>query len=228
MQHLPRLNARPIPFELVIFDCDGTLVDTERVGNQVIVESLEAMGHAITLDEALAAFAGRKMADTLGLIEERLGFPLPDTFLDQLRDDMAIAFEARLEAMPGVPEVLRFLKAAEIPRCVASNGPHEKMEVSLGVTGLLPYFGDAIFSAYDCKSWKPDPGLFLFAAKKSGHLPSSCAVVEDSAFGVQGGIAAGMTVFGYAPRHDGHDLERLGARVFHDMAELPRLLKVPS
>lgn len=216
------------PFNLIIFDCDGTLVDTERVGNQVIVESLQTMGHAITLDEALASFAGRKMADTLRLIEERLGFSLPTAFLDTLREDMAIAFNERLEAMPGVPAVLDYLQSANIPRCVASNGPHEKMEVSLGVTGLLPYFGRSVFSAYECKSWKPEPGLFLFAAEKMGFSPSECAVVEDSAFGVRGGIAAGMTVFGYAPRHDGQDLERLGARVFHDMEELPQLLSALS
>jgi HAD superfamily hydrolase (TIGR01509 family) len=213
------------PFQLIIFDCDGTLVDTERVGNQVIVESLQNMGHAITLDEALAAFAGRKMADTLKLIEERLGAPLPPAFLDRLREDMAVAFEERLETMPGVPDVLDFLQAAHVPRCVASNGPHEKMEISLGVTGLLPYFGQSVFSAYECKSWKPDPGLFFFAAEKMGYPPSACAVVEDSAFGVRGGIAAGMTVFGYAPRHEGNDLKSLGARVFHHMDELPHLLR---
>lgn len=212
-------------FDLVIFDCDGTLVDTERVGNQVIVEQLQAMGHPITLEEALAAFAGRKMADTLLLIEHRLGYPLPSAFLEKLRDAMAIAFEERLEAMAGVPEVLDFLHAAKIPCCVASNGPHEKMEISLGVTGLLPYFPNSVFSAYECKSWKPDPGLFLFAAEKMGHTPAACAVVEDSAFGVRGGIAAGMTVFGYAPRHNGNDLKTLGARVFHHMDELPALLK---
>lgn len=223
-QDLPPLKHSARRFDLVIFDCDGTLVDTERVGNQVIVESLHAMGHAMTLEEALASFAGRKMADTLGLIEERLGHPLPEAFLDKLREDMAIAFQERLEAMPGVNEVLNRLQSANVARCVASNGPHEKMEVSLGVTGLLSYFGRSVFSAYECKSWKPDPGLFLFAAKKMGYAPVSCAVVEDSAFGVRGGIAAGMTVFGYAPRHDGHDLRRLGARVFHHMEDLPQLL----
>jgi HAD superfamily hydrolase (TIGR01509 family) len=212
-------------FDLVIFDCDGTLVDTERVGNQVIVETLQAMGHAITLEEALTSFAGRKMADTLRLIEGRLGTPLPPSFLDTLREDMAVAFEERLEAMPGVPEVLNFLQTANVPRCVASNGPHEKMEISLGVTGLLPYFGHSIFSAYECKSWKPEPGLFLFAAEKMGHTPAACAVIEDSAFGVRGAVAAGMTVFGYAPRHEGNDLRMLGAKVFHHMDELPHLLK---
>lgn len=225
MPHSLRWSNSVSPFDLIIFDCDGTLVDTERVGNQVIVESLQALGHSITLEEALTAFAGRKMADTLQLIEGRLGFPLPPQFLDGLREDMAVAFEERLEAMPGVPEVLDFLKRLDIPRCVASNGPHEKMEVSLGVTGLLPYFGDFVFSAYECRSWKPDPGLFLYAAEKMGCAPEACAVVEDSAFGVRGGVAAGMTVFGYAPRHDGKDLKTLGARVFHHMGELPQLLK---
>lgn len=228
MQHSHPLKTSPLQYDLVIFDCDGTLVDTERVGNQVIVESLQAMGHAITLDEALASFAGRKMAETLGLIEQRLGHPLPTAFLNQLREDMAIAFTERLETMPGVPTVLNYLESANIPRCVASNGPHEKMEVSLGVTGLLPYFGSSVFSAYECKSWKPEPGLFLFAAEKMGYSPASCAVVEDSAFGVRGGIAAGMTVFGYAPRHDGNDLRMLGARVFHDMEALPQLLRSSS
>jgi HAD superfamily hydrolase (TIGR01509 family) len=214
------------PFSLVIFDCDGTLVDTERVGNQVIVEQLQSMGHAITLEEALSDFAGRRMAETLELIEKRIGAALPEFFLESLRDQMNVAFEARLETMPGVPEALDAIVAANIPACVASNGPHEKMVVSLGCTRLLPYFEDAIFSGYDCASWKPAPDLFWYVAERMGVPPSTCAVIEDSAFGVSGGIAAGMTVFGYAPRHDGENLRTLGARVFHDMRDLPGLLQI--
>lgn len=212
-------------YDLIIFDCDGTLVDTERVGNQVIVEELQAMGHAITLDEALHAFAGRKMADTLNLIEMRLGSGLPEAFLDHLRNQMALAFEARLEAMPGVVEALEAIKVTKTRVCVASNGPHEKMAISLGCTKLLPYFGEDIFSGYECGSWKPEPDLFFYAAEKMAVPPTACAVVEDSAFGVMGAVAAGMTVFGYAPRHDGENLRQLGAHVFHDMLELPKLLK---
>lgn len=221
--HSPKLTVKP-PFKLVIFDCDGTLVDTERVGNQVIVECLNKMNHTITLEEALTAFAGRKMGDTLALIEQRIGYKLPPEFLDDLRHRMAIAFQERLTPMPDVPLALDVLQRAGVPCCVASNGPHEKMEVSLGVTGLTPYFGPHIFSAYECNSWKPDPGLFFFAAERMGIPPNECAVVEDSAFGVRGGISAGMTVFGYAPRDDGMALKNLGARVFHQMKDLPELL----
>ena len=211
-------------YKLVIFDCDGTLVDSERVGNLVIVDCLKALDHTITLNEAIELFAGRKMGDTLILIEQRIGKPLPSGFLEDIRSRMASAFREGLETMPEVRGMLQTIQSAGIPCCVASNGPHEKMEVSLGVTGLLPFFGAHIFSAYDCNSWKPDAGLFQFAASRMGVSPDECAVIEDSALGVQGGIAAGMAVFGYAPNDSGSALAGLGAKVFHNMNDLPELL----
>lgn len=205
----------------IIFDCDGTLVDSERVGNAAIVEYLAELGLRITLDDALTHFAGRKMADTLSLIEHWLGSPLPTDFLPKMRLRMAAAFEAELQPMAGVPDLLQRLP---LPYCVASNGPHDKMQISLRATGLLGFFAGRIYSAYDCQSWKPEPGLFLHAARSMGMAPRDCAVVEDSALGIEAAIAAGMTAYGYAPHDDGARLAALGARVFHDMRELEMLL----
>lgn len=208
-------------FEAIIFDSDGTLIDSETLGNQVIVDCVAELGLVLSLEEAVAAFRGRKMADTLGLIEQRLGRALPEDFLPELRERMALAFEESLQPMPGVPALLDALR---VPYCVASNGPHEKMQVSLRATGLLPYFGERVYSAYEVGSWKPEPGLFLYAARSMGVAPERCAVVEDSILGVQAGMAAGMRVFGYAPAGDADGLEAAGARVFSHMDALLPLL----
>lgn len=202
-------------FEAIIFDCDGTLVDSERLGNAVIVECVSELGLHLTLDQALEHFAGRKMADTIAQIEAWLGQPVPADFLPELRARMAVAFTRQLTPMEGVHELL---KSLNVPVCVASNGPRDKMQVSLGVTGLLEYFEGRVFSAYDCNSWKPAPGLFLHAAQSMGVRPETCAVVEDSPLGIQAAIAAGMAPFGYAPYSDGASLTLAGARVFHHMS----------
>lgn len=208
-------------YKAIIFDCDGTLVDSERVGNAALVECAQEVGIELTLEMALRHFRGRKMADTLGLLEQWLGGPLPENFLPMVRLRMATAFEERLTAMEGVHELLSKLS---VPICVASNGPHEKMEVSLRVTGLSQYFADRIYSAYDCNIWKPDPGLFHYAAREMGADPSACAVVEDSIMGVEAAVSAGMTAFGYAPQDNGQFLAHAGAIVFHHMKSLEGLL----
>jgi len=208
-------------FEAIIFDCDGTLVDSERVGNAVIVDCAKELGLSLTLDQAIENFAGRKMADTLELIGKWLGKPVPDWFLSTIRQRMAVAFEDQLEAMDGVNELLKKLST---PVCVASNGPHDKMLVSLGVTGLLPYFDGRVFSAYDCNHWKPDPGLFLYAAKSMGVDPRACAVVEDSPLGIQAALSAGMTPFGYVPEGDATRLALGKTKTFAHMSLLEELL----
>jgi HAD superfamily hydrolase (TIGR01509 family) len=215
--------SKPLHYDAIIFDCDGTLVDSERVGNAVIVECVGELGLQLTLDLALKHFAGRKMADTMALIEEWLGKPLPTDFLPELRARMAVAFTKQLAPMDGVHDLLKTLN---VPVCVASNGPQDKMQVSLRVTGLLDYFEGRIFSAYDCGSWKPAPGLFLHAAKSLGVRPAACAVVEDSPLGIQAAIAAGMTPFGYAPHGDGAPLALAGTKIFHHMSSfLPLILQ---
>lgn len=208
-------------FDAIIFDCDGTLVDSEVLGNRVLVECAAELGVTLTVEEAVERFRGGRMADSLAYIERMLGRPAPEDFAQAVRRRMIETFEAQLRPVDGAEAVLRSLST---PFCVASNGPGAKMEASLRVTGLLPYVQGRIFSAYDIGSWKPDPGLFLHAARTLGVAPERCAVVEDSVLGVEAGCAARMTVFGYAPAGEGEVLAGAGARPFSRMSELLPLL----
>ena len=207
-------------FEAIIFDCDGTLVDSEPLGNRVLVEMLAELGVELSLEAALTRFRGRRMAETLGLIGDLLGRPVPAGFEAEADRRMTDLFAAELRPVEGVPELLDRLP---VPFGVASNGTREKMAISLATTGLLPRFGERIFSAYDVARWKPDPELFLHAARALRVRPERCAVVEDSVVGALAGRAAGMTVFGFAPHGNGGDLAAAGARPFARMAELPTL-----
>jgi HAD superfamily hydrolase (TIGR01509 family) len=209
-------------FEAIIFDCDGTLVDSELLGNQVLVECIAELGLIFPLEEAMARFTGGKMADCIAIIEQRLGSAVPMDFVPAVRRRMAEAFQAQLQPVTGIETVLQGL---QIPYGVASNGPREKIERSLYTTGLLHYFPGRIFSAYEVGSWKPAPGLFLHAAHALSVPPERCAVIEDSVLGVQAGRAAGMTVFGYAPSGHGASLAAAGAYPFPSMIALLPLLQ---
>lgn len=180
----------------VIFDCDGTLVDSERLANEVLVEMVAGHGLRLTVDEAVAAFRGGRMADCVARLEARLGRALPEDFVPALRRRTAEAFRGRLRAMVGARELVGSLL---LPMCVASSGPRGKMELSLALTGLRSFFGDRLYTSYEVGVWKPDPGLFLHAARQLGVAPADCAVVEDSLPGFEAGIAAGMTVFAFQP-----------------------------
>ena len=212
-------------FEAVIFDCDGVLVDSETLENQVFVECVAALGLNLTVAEAVELYKGRKLAECIADVEERLGRCVPDTFIPDFRAQSARVFQHHLQPIPGVEAAIQTVQARSVPFCVASSGPREKIEANLGITGLLSYFQGAIVSAYEVGIWKPDPGLFLHAARTLGVPPETCAVIEDSLPGVQAGVAAGMTVFGYARDTSAETLAAAGAQVFQDMRQLPALLQ---
>jgi len=209
--------------ELVIFDCDGVLVDSENIGKSVLAQAATQEGAAIGADEALQLFRGLSMAECVAEIERRSGRRVHDNFVADVRRAMATAFESDLRAIEGIHAALA---AITRPVCVASNGTMAKMEHMLRLTNLLGHFEGRIFSAYDIGAWKPDPGLFLHAAQALGAEPSRCIVVEDSLSGIRAAHAAGMRVLGYTAG-DAHAISELGtecADLFHSMDELPALL----
>ena len=209
-----------VPIEAVIFDCDGTLVDSELLANEVLVEYAGGFGVPISLEEALECYVGGRMADCVEDMEKRLGRKLPDSFVPELRARTAEVFRSRLKAMEGAAEML---EALQVPCCVASSGPPEKIELSLRLTGLLPKFEGRIFSAYEIGHWKPDPRLLLHAAHAMGVLPDRCAVVEDSLPGIRAGLAAGMTTFAFRWRGALPDK----AIALGRLQDLPQLIATP-
>ena len=211
----------PTAPRLVIFDCDGVLVDSETLGNRVIADTVRELGVPMTFEESIRLFRGLKMSEVVRAIEDLLGRRLPESFVPELRARMAMLFRSELRAVDGVEAAIEALR---MPYCVASNAPMDKIRLTLGVTGLLPRFEDRIFSAYDIGVWKPDPGLYLHAAKTMAAAPETCLVVEDSVPGVRAAVAAGMRVLGFAPAGEGAELAEYGAELFSSMAELNRLL----
>lgn len=185
--------------QAIIFDCDGTLVDSERIGAAVLAEALTEEGLAMTAAEALQAFRGRRFALAMAEIAAMLGRDLGPDFEDRLRARNAEALRAGLREMQGATELVRGLR---LPFCVASNAPRAKTVLNLSLTGLLPHFEGRIFSAYEVGSWKPDPGLFLHAADALAKPPAACLVVEDSEPGVAAALAAGMRVVALLPESD--------------------------
>ena len=182
--------------EAVLFDCDGVLVDSERVAVECITEFAARYGARFEFEEALERFTGARMADNLRDIEARGNCKLPEDFEDNLRSHMAAEFESRLEPMDGAAALVESL---DLPYCVVSNGPRAKMETTLRIAGLLEHFAGRIVSAYEVRVWKPDPGLFVHAARMLAIPPERCAVVEDSDYGIAAGVAAGMQVFALVP-----------------------------
>lgn len=213
--------------DLVIFDSDGVLVDSEHLALTVMAEHASAAGAEIGVDEAVRLFRGWKISDCVQEIERRSGQPTSGTFIDDVRHATALAFERDLLAVEGIHAALDAIIA---PICVASNGPMSKLTQTLGLTNLLPRFEGRIFSAYEVGSWKPEPGLFLHAARTLGADPGRCVVVEDSAPGVRAALAAGMRVLGYAGAgaEVATELADAGAEVFHHMRDLPARLTAPA
>ena len=216
------------PFDLVVFDCDGVLVDSERLSIRVDAVYLERLGWPMDEAEIVERFVGRSDADMKAEIEDHLGGPVPADIDAEFERLYRETFERELRPVDGIVNTLDAVAAAGIAMCVASSGGHAKIRRSLELTGLTEYFGERIFSATDVARGKPAPDLFLHAAAALGAVAGRTAVVEDSAHGVAAAVAAGMAPFAYAggvtpaARLEGH-----GVTVFDDMHRLPALLGLP-
>ncbi len=213
--------------QLIIFDCDGVLVDSEVISCRAHAETLTRHGYPITADQVFDRFLGRSMRKATLEIEAELGRPLPEDFQTQVYAEIFRLFAASLEATPHIEDALA---AIITPVCVASSGPPEKISTSLNRVGLYGRFAPHIFSAVQVSNGKPAPDLFLFAAEQMKAPPERCLVIEDSVAGVTAAQAAGMVVFGYHGgshcRPDTADtLRAAGAAVtFDDMRQLPDLI----
>ncbi len=231
---------------LVIFDCDGVLVDSEIISAQVTSDCLKEIGIEISAEYFLETYRGKSVADCIRMITEELSQQdswksLTDeqkaqqgaSFWRQVQLQTLVVCEQQLEPIKGIMPVLDYLRDQQIPFCVASNGKHEKMRMTLAKTGIMPYVQGRVFSFEDVARGKPAPDLFLHAAKTLNVTPTQSIVVEDSLTGIQAALAAGMRPLGYCPPNaNGSDnillaeMRRLGAEVFFSMDELiPLILK---
>ncbi|OUM43472.1 HAD family hydrolase [Arthrobacter sedimenti] len=208
--------------DLVIFDCDGTLIDSEVLSIKVDQRVLADHGWNLSQEEIVRRFMGRTSAHFTRELEAFLGCTLAPGWEEKYQQWYVDAFEQELETVPGLEDALDGIPSQT---CITSNSSHARLEKTLGITGLLPRFAGRIFSSEDVREGKPAPDLFLHAAQAMGVPPNRCVVVEDSRFGVQAARSAGMRVFGYAggltPQEwlEGHD-----TTVFQDMQELPELI----
>lgn len=210
-------------YDLVIFDCDGVLVDSEPIANRVLLERLQTVGLTLSSAEVMQRFVGRSQKGCLSLAAELVPRGLPDRFAEDWDSALFTALEEEVKPIDGVADLLANL---EIPYCVASNSSPERMRISLRATGLLPLFSDRMFSSIDVPNPKPAPDLFVYAARTLGAAPPRCAVVEDTPTGVRAGVAAQMKVFGFVggEHTTASALRAEGAQTFESMSELAALL----
>jgi HAD superfamily hydrolase (TIGR01509 family) len=212
---------------LVIFDCDGVLVDSEPISCRMMAKAMTAEGLPTTTEDVFRDYMGRAWADSLRLIEERLGRRVRKGFSEDFRAARDAALAAEVTAIRGVRDAILRTEEAGLDRCVASSGAVEKMRLTLGKTGLLELFEERLFSATEVERGKPAPDLFLWAAETMGHEPGRCAVVEDTPVGVEAARAAGMTALAFVDNAPREALEAAGAHAtFTEMRELPALLGV--
>ncbi|MFN3546694.1 MAG: HAD family hydrolase [Mesorhizobium sp.] len=210
---------------LVIFDCDGVLVDTETLSNRRLAEWLRAAGYDTSYEHCRRQFVGRSMSAVKAEVEAT-GIVLGDDFVERWNAGLADLFVGRIQPIPHVREQVEALRAAGVSYCVASSARVTKMHLTLGTTGLLPYFEDVLFSASMVERGKPFPDLFLHADATMGHAPADCVVIEDSVPGTIAGIAAGMRVLSYCgdPHGDREGLAAAGGELFDNMRELAGLI----
>jgi beta-phosphoglucomutase-like phosphatase (HAD superfamily) len=218
------------PFDAVLFDCDGVLVDSEPITNGVLRDMLEERGWALGAEECMRIFIGKAVKDERALIEAKTGSPVTDEWLQSFWARRNVALDRDLVEIPGAPAAARALHATLVGRIACASGAdRKKVELQLQKIGLYDAFEGRIFSGHETPRSKPYPDVYLAAAAALGVDPTRCAVVEDTVTGTTAGVAAGATVFGYSPGglgHSGADALRAAgvAQVFTDMAQLPAVL----
>ena len=215
------------PFDLIVFDCDGVLIDSEPIAARIHARALSELGHAVSAEEIMRRFTGISDRAMYSALEVEMARPLPADYAARIRLALEQAFRQELRPIPGIEDALAAIAA---PVCVASSSSPERLRVALECVGLHDRFAPHIFSAAMVARGKPAPDLFLFAAERMHAAPSRCLVVEDSVPGVEAARAAGMAVLGFCggghcgPEH-GARLTGAGAElVFHDMRRLPQIL----
>jgi HAD superfamily hydrolase (TIGR01509 family) len=213
------------PDDLVIFDNDGVLVDSEPLANQVLADLLSECGYPTTREQSVQRYLGNPIGAVRGLVADAVGLELPTDFEQRYIDACFAGFRSSLQPIPGVGAVLDRLDEQGVPYCVASSGTPERIDLTLTIVGFRPRFGSRVFSVADVARGKPAPDLFLLASAKCTTPPERCVVVEDSPAGVVAGKAAGMAVVGYAAMTPADRLESAGAdAIVRSMSELPAAL----
>jgi HAD superfamily hydrolase (TIGR01509 family) len=220
----PPMN-KSLSFDLVIFDCDGVLVNSEPLANQVYVHMLGEFGHQVDAEQYLREFSGAYMSDRLEVTSQRLNWTPPGNFLPTFHKRFSALVNHELQAVSGIHSLIESLS---VPICVASNGSREEIALRLKIAKLTDHFGDAIFSGMEVPHPKPEPDVFLAAAKAFNVSPARCIVIEDSVPGVIAAVRAGMQVYGYAACTPGESLRKAGAIPFSNMAELQTILSDPN
>ena len=217
-------------FEAILFDCDGVLVDSELITNRVLHAMLNEAGWVLSEDECMRIFIGKTVRSETALIEAQTGKPLTDAWMAEFYERRNVRLRAELVAIEGAVDAVHQVHTQLKGKiAVASGADKPKVVMQLEKVGLLPYFGEHVFSGHDLPRTKPWPDVYLAAAASLGVAPERCLVIEDSVPGLTAGVRAGATVWGYCPKENAHStpeqLLQAGARlVFDDMADLPRLL----
>ena len=213
--------------KLVIFDCDGVVVDSEPLTLQLIRDDLAARGLPLDLSKVTDLFVGGTIAGA-GAQARAMGADISADWADLIYDKVFAALARSVEPIPGIGAVLDRLDHQGIPYAIGSNGPHRKMEITLARCGLSARFAGRTYAREDVAAPKPAPDVYLLAASQAGVAPQDCVVIEDSATGAQAAVAAGMAVFGFARETPRTKFEGLTELLFDDMAQLPALLGLPT
>lgn len=218
-------------WDLIIFDCDGVLVDSEPVANEILAKHLSALGIPHTVDDCYRRYRGLSMPAVVDRIQSLFSIALPPQFVTRLQQETFAAFEQQLQPVAGVESVLDYLCSRNLPYCVASSGSHDKLSFTLTATGLISYFRTRIFSAEDVSSGKPAPDLFLYAADTMNAVPNRCVVIEDSLPGVQAALSAQMHAVAFCPPNSGfgsslkQTADQLNCRTIRHMSEFIGLVE---